>query len=160
MKPRNWKDAPIEGCPVTPLRKFTDERGWLAEFFRHDELPSSLHPLMGYLSLTHPGVARGPHEHRDQTDLFVFFDGTFRLYLWDDRAVASTYGHRQVLDLGRDNAATVIVPPGVVHAYRNVGEQSALILNCPNQLYAGPGKQEPVDEIRHEDLSDSPFVMA
>lgn len=160
MAKQAWKDAPIEGCPVTPLRKFSDERGWLAEIFRHDELPEPLHPVMGYLSLTHPGVARGPHEHRDQTDLFVFFDGMFRLYLWDTREASPTSGHRQVLDLGRDTPATVIVPPGVVHAYRNIGNTDALIFNCPNQLYAGHGKQEPVDEIRHEDLPNSPFVMA
>lgn len=160
MTQHSWNDAPIEGCPVTPLRKFADERGWLAEIFRHDELPESLHPMMGYLSLTHPGVARGPHEHRDQTDLFVFFDGTFRLYLWDARVDSPTSGNRQVLDLGRDNSATVIVPPGVVHAYRNIGEQNALIINCPNQLYAGQDKQESVDEIRHEDLADTPFVLA
>lgn len=156
----SWIDAPIEGCSITPLAKYADERGWLAEFFRQDELPPTVHPVMGYLSMTHPGVARGPHEHRDQTDLFVFFDGLFRLYLWDARADASTHGHRQVFDLGREHPATVIVPPGVVHAYRNIGEENALIINCPNRLYAGEGKQEPVDEIRHEDISDSPYVMA
>ena len=47
----------------------------------------------------------------------------------------------------------------MVHAYRNVGEHDALIINCPNQLYAGEGKQESVDEIRHEDQAESVFVM-
>ena len=155
----HWKDAPIDGCLITPLKKFADGRGWLIEFFRQDELPSALHPRMGYLSMTHPGVARGPHEHRDQTDLFVFFNGAFRLFLWDTRREAPTFGHRQVMDLGEANPTVAIVPPGVVHAYRNVGEHEALIINCPNQLYAGEGKQEPVDEIRHEDQAESVFVM-
>ncbi len=155
----HWKDAPIDGCLITPLKKFADARGWLTEFFRQDELPSALHPVMGYLSMTHPGVARGPHEHRDQTDLFVFFNGAFRLYLWDTRRDAPTFGHRQVMDLGEANPTVAIVPPGVVHAYRNVGEHDALIINCPNQLYAGEGKQESVDEIRHEDQAESVFVM-
>ena len=155
----DWKDAPISGCRITPLTKFTDERGWLAEVFRHDELPPALHPAMGYLSLTHPGIARGPHEHVDQTDLFVFFDGTFRLYLWDNRQDSPTLGHRQFVDVGRAHPVVAIVPPGVVHAYRNIGETDALIFNCPNQLYAGEGKRSPVDEIRHENADDSPFVM-
>ncbi len=155
----HWKDAPIDGCLITPLKKFADTRGWLIEFFRQDELPSALHPVMGYLSMTHPSVARGPHEHQDQTDLFVFFNGTFRLYLWDTRREAPTFGHRQVMDLGEANPTVAIVPPGVVHAYRNVGEHDALIINCPNQLYAGEGKQESVDEIRHEDQAESVFVM-
>ncbi len=155
----DWKDAPIDGCAVTPLRKFSDERGWLAEIFRQDELPAALHPVMGYLSQTYPGVARGPHEHRDQTDLFVFFDGVFRLFLWDAREASPTCGHRQVLRLGRDHPAVALVPPGVVHAYRNVGPEAALIFNCPNRLYAGEGKKGPVDEIRHEDRAGSPYAM-
>ena len=154
-----WRDGDIEGCRIQPLRRFSDDRGWLAEFFRQDELPADLHPVMGYLSLTHPGVARGPHEHENQTDLFLFFDGQFRVYLWDARADSPTYGTRQVLDLGKSNLAAVIVPPGVVHAYRNVGDSDALIVNCPNALYAGEGKSETVDEIRHEELEDSPFRM-
>ncbi len=154
-----WKDAPIEGCPVTPLKQYSDDRGWLGEFFRHDELPSNLHPVMGYLSLTKPGVSRGPHEHEHQTDLFLFFSGAFRLFLWDDRKDSATYGCRQVLDVGEKNPMIAIVPPGVVHAYWNVGETEALVVNCPNQLYAGEGKKEPVDEIRHEELENSPFVM-
>lgn len=160
MSPNNtWKDEEIEGCRIQQLRQFSDERGWLAEFFREDELPEELHPVMGYLSLTHPGIARGPHEHEAQTDLFLFFDGQFRVYLWDARRNSPTFGHRRRLELGAAVKAVVIVPPGVVHAYRNVGETDAFIVNCPNALYAGEGKVEPVDEIRHEDLEDSPYVM-
>ena len=42
----------------------------------------------------------------------------------------------------------VWIPPGVVHAYRNVGTIPGLVFNSPNRLYAGYGKREPVDEIR------------
>ena len=106
----NWKDGLIDGCLITPLRKFSDARGWLGEFYRHDELDPALHPVMGYISMTHPGVARGPHEHLDQTDLFVFFKGAFRLYLWDNRHASPTFGHRQVVDLGEANPTVAIVP--------------------------------------------------
>lgn len=154
-----WQSGAIDGCEIRLLEPFRDERGWLAEFFRRDELPEALHPAMGYLSLTHPGIARGPHEHADQTDLFLFFSGTFRMYLWDARAESPTYGRRMREDLGEARRAAVLIPPGVVHAYLNVGRADAYIVNCPNRLYAGPGKREPVDEIRHEDRADSPFVL-
>ena len=62
-------------------------------------------------------------------------------------------------ELGEATPAVAIVPPGVVHAYRNIGQHDAIIINCPNQLYAGEGKKEPVDEIRHEDRAESVFVM-
>ncbi len=62
----------INGVVVRDLRKFVDERGWLAELFRHDELDAEYFPTMSYISSTEPGVQRGPHEHLEQADFFVF----------------------------------------------------------------------------------------
>jgi len=155
----NWKDGPVQGCIITPLSKYEDDRGWLAEIFRTDELEPSLLPLMTYISQTDAGKTRGPHEHREQTDLFAFYSGDIRLFLWDNRSGSATYGNRKVLSVGESNQVIVVIPPGVAHAYRNNGNTAALIVNCPNRLYAGPGKSEPVDEIRHEDQTDSPFQL-
>ena len=154
-----WKAGNIDGCMISPLKKFGDERGWLGEFFRQDELDERLHPVMGYISETKPATTRGPHEHEEQTDLFLFFSGTFRIYLWDGREDSPTHGIRQRLEAGADNPVTLIIPPGVVHAYRNIGETPALVVNCPNRLYAGEGKQEPVDEIRHEGRENSRYLL-
>lgn len=51
----------------------------------------------------------------------------------------------------------VVIPPGVVHGYRNISGEDALVINLPNRLYRGEGKAEDVDEIRHEDDPDSPY---
>jgi hypothetical protein len=75
----------------------------------------------------------------------------FRLFLWDSRPESPTCGRRTVVVVGESNPMAVWVPPGVVHAYRNIGKVPGLVFNAPNRLYAGWGKQEPVDEIRHED---------
>ena len=152
-------DQPIDGCIIEPLSRFNDERGWLTELFREDDLPAELLPAMAYISSTKPGITRGPHEHREQTDIFVFFHGQYRLYLWDNRRDSPTHGNHLVRELGENEPARVIVPPGVVHGYRNIGNTHALIINCPDKLYAGHGRQHPVDEIRHESLADSPFRM-
>src|SRR5947209_5876781 len=58
-----FKRGKIEGVMVRDLRKYLDERGWLAELFRHDELPEEFYPQMGYISQSEPHVQRGPHEH-------------------------------------------------------------------------------------------------
>lgn len=155
----DWKDGIIADCPVSPLRKFSDDRGWLSEIFRIDERPDGHDPAMAYVSETLPGVARGPHAHRDQSDLFAFFDGRFRVYLWDDRPDSPTKGIRQVFEAGREQPRTVRIPPGVVHAYRCLSEAPSLILNLPDRMYAGPGRAEPVDEVRYEDLDDSPYRL-
>ena len=150
----------IHDVVCKPLGKFLDERGWLTELFRSDELEPGVMPAMAYISMTLPGVARGPHEHVDQTDLFCFMGpSNFKVYLWDARPGSPSCGLKQVLYAGGDAPMMVIVPPGVVHAYRNIGLESGIVFNAPNRLYAGEGKREPVDEIRHEELVDSPFQL-
>jgi dTDP-4-dehydrorhamnose 3,5-epimerase len=146
----------IPGVIAYPLRRFDDRRGWLTELFRDDELPEGFRPAMGYISMTRPGVARGPHEHRDQTDGFAFLSGIFEITLWENRPGRERA--KWVFRAGEETPIFLIVPPGVVHAYRNVGEGDALVFNFPDQLYAGKGKTEPVDEIRHEDI-DSEFQL-
>lgn len=155
-----YVDGEIEGVEIRPLKKYTDNRGWLIEIFRHDDLAEDRWPVMTYISSTLPGVARGPHEHVDQTDGFAFIGPSdFKLYLWDAREESPTYGHRLVQVFGESNPAAVWIPPGVVHAYRNVGEVPGLVLNAPNRLYAGWGKKEPVDEIRHEEAEPQVYPL-
>lgn len=147
----------MPGVLVRRIDRHEDARGWLIELFRDDELPQGFEPTMGYLSVTHPGVARGPHEHVDQTDGFAFISGTFRLFLWENRPGAAD--KRVVMDVGEGELVFVTVPPGVVHAYKNIGSDDAFVLNFPDRLYAGVNRAEPVDEIRHEDDADSRFGM-
>ena len=143
-----------------PLTKFLDERGWLTELFRNDELDPDIAPVMSYISMTQPGVARGPHEHLDQTDYFCFLGpSNFKVYLWDARPGSPTFGVKQVVYAGVDAPTMMVVPPGVVHAYRNIGMENGIVFNAPNRLFAGQGKREPVDEIRHEESGDSPFQL-
>lgn len=155
-----FTDGSIEGVILKSYRKYADNRGWLVELFRQDELDTEHYPVMAYVSSTLPGVTRGPHEHKEQTDYFGFVGpSTFRVYLWDARKDSPTFGHRMIFDAGEENPMAVIIPPGVVHAYRNIGTVSGWVFNAPNKLYAGYKKQEKVDEIRHEDEPDSPYSM-
>ncbi len=153
-------DGPIQDVRWAPLNPFADQRGWLAELFRNDELPRALHPQMAYVSQTLPGVVRGPHEHEHQSDLFGFFGPSdFELHLWDARLGSPTYWRKQILVVGQSNMASVMIPPGVVHAYKNIGTLAGLVFNSPNRLYAGSGKTERVDEIRHEEDPNTPFIL-
>ena len=145
-----------EGVVIKSLKSYGDVRGYLTELFRSDELPEGFLPGMGYISVTHPGISRGPHEHVHQTDLFAFVDGEYELRLWENRDGFEPWEIRITVGVG--NPSAVIVPPGVVHGYKNVGDQDAYVLNFPDKLYGGQNRSEPVDEIRHEEIN-SPFSM-
>jgi dTDP-4-dehydrorhamnose 3,5-epimerase and related enzymes len=145
----------IAGVIITPLTRHSDPRGWLSEIWRNDEFPAGFNPAMGYVSLTCPGVVRGPHEHREQSDFFVFLCGKFKLHLWDNRSSREEL----VLEVGEANPVSVLVPPEVVHAYENVGLWNAVVLNFPDRLYTGWGRAEAVDEIRYENDSETRFQL-
>ena len=151
---------------IKKLNKFKDNRGWLAEFWRNDEM-KNFKPAMAYVSLTKPGMARGPHEHVYQSDCFIFVGpGSFHLHLWDARVTTHRHGpsktakQYEVLRVGEKNPTLVIVPPGVVHGYKCVSKTDGYVINMPDKLYCGEGKKDEVDEIRWEDNPESPYKIA
>ena len=156
----NFKEGEIKGVIIKKLNKFTDERGFLVETFRVDNLPNNLQPVMSYVSYTNPGIARGPHEHLKQTDIFCFMGpGNFKVKFWENRKESDNYGNCMEVVGGKDNPVRVIVPPGVVHGYKNISEGvDGMVLNYPDKLYRGWDKKEEVDEIRHEDKEDKFYL--
>ncbi len=146
----------IDGVIIKKINKKVDSRGWLAEFLRSDEV--AYRPAMGYVSLTKPGIGRGPHEHKFQSDAFIFMGpGNFKLYLWDNRE--DSQGEHLEIEAGENNPVLIIVPPGVVHGYKCVGDVAGLCINLPDKLYRGEGKIEEVDEIRWENDKKSPYKI-
>lgn len=148
----------INGVVIKELKKYKDERGYLMEIYRHDEI--DLNVAMAYLSQTLPGVVRGPHEHVYQTDFFIFpGTGDFKLFLWDRRVSSDTKGEKMEIIVGASNPCTVVVPPGVVHGYKCISSEAALSINFPDKLYKGINKNDEVDEIRWENDEQSPYKI-
>jgi dTDP-4-dehydrorhamnose 3,5-epimerase len=155
----DFKIGEIKGIIIKDLIKNEDNRGWLIELFRKDMIEDDIFPAMSYISMTYPGIVRGPHEHLEQTDYFCFVGSIFKLLMWDNREESATYKNKMSLSIGENNPKMVIVPPRIVHAYKNIGGKPGFVINLPNRLYAGRGKKEKVDEIRYEGNQDSPFKV-
>ncbi len=157
-------DGSISGAMIEEMQAHGDDRGWLAELFRKDDLRrlrrrgriTADDPQMMYMSMTRVGQMRGPHSHVVQTDVFVFVSSKFEMFMWDDRSNSTTYRHRFMVTTDPKALTRVIVPAGVVHAYRAL-DKDGLTVNCPDQLYRGWDKKKQVDEVRWEGRADSPF---
>jgi dTDP-4-dehydrorhamnose 3,5-epimerase len=64
-----------------------------------------------------------------------------------------------VLEAGEKRAVAIIIPAGVVHAYKNIGGVPGWSLNFPNSLYGGVGRKSEIDEIRYEDDPETLFRL-
>jgi len=157
----DFKKGKIDGVIIKELIKFTDERGFLIETFRIDNLPDILLPVMSHISYTKPGIARGPHEHLKQTDIFCFIGpGDFKIKFWDNRKKSKTYGNYMEFFGGKKNPIMVIIPFGVVHGYKNISkDEIGMVINYPDRLHRGWGRKEDVDEKRYENDKQSLFKM-
>lgn len=155
------------------LERIEDERGWLMELFRQDQLCQEDWPRMAYVSETKPGVVRGAHSHVSQADLFVFVGpGDFELHLWDLNEHARNQKRNPGMHFPIENSKlavnvfgesqpfAVLVPPGVVHGYKCVSDHPGWVFNFPNKMYGGAGKKYLVDEIRHEETPKEEYGMA
>ncbi|MFQ5925856.1 MAG: dTDP-4-dehydrorhamnose 3,5-epimerase family protein [Terriglobia bacterium] len=138
----------IAGVRVKPLRVIPDERGRLMEILRSDD---DLFTKFGqlYMTTAHPGVVKGWHYHKKQVDNFAVVKGMIKLVLYDRREDSPTRGEVNEFFLGVHNPQLVQVPPLVLHGFKGVGTEEAIVLNCPTELY---NHQEP-DEFRVDPFS-------
>ena len=133
----------IEGVQTKKLKVIPDSRGRLMEMVRaDDEIFKGFGQV--YLTTTLPGVVKGWHLHKLQTDNVVCVYGMIRLGLFDDRKDSPTYGVVNEFYLGVHNPLLVQIPPLVYHGWKCVSTEEALIVNTVTHTY---DYQEP-DEYR------------
>jgi dTDP-4-dehydrorhamnose 3,5-epimerase len=101
----------IEGLLRIPVRRYEDDRGWLAEIRRDSALPKRT--LQTNVSFSRRGVIRGLHYHeRGQDDLFVCLSGTARIVVLD-RQTDEVFTE----DIGDENPMALYVPGRHAHGF-------------------------------------------
>ena len=127
------------------LRVIPDERGRLMEILRSDD-EFFLKFGQLYMTTAYPGVVKGWHFHKKQIDNFAVVKGTIKLVLYDSRPKSKTYREVNEFFLGEHNPILVQIPAMVLHGFKGVGVEEAIVVNCPTELY---DYKEP-DEFRVE----------
>jgi dTDP-4-dehydrorhamnose 3,5-epimerase len=124
----------IEGVTMKKLRVIPDERGFLMEMLRCDD--EFFHEFgQVYLSVAYPGVVKGWHYHRKQTDNFAVVKGMLKVVLYDMREDSPTYGTVNEFFMGEKNPILLVIPPLVAHGVKAVGPEAGYLVNCPTEPY-------------------------
>ncbi|MFH1090576.1 MAG: dTDP-4-dehydrorhamnose 3,5-epimerase family protein [Pseudomonadota bacterium] len=146
----------IHGVQVKELRVIPDERGRLMEMLRADD---QIFEKFGqvYLSTTYPGVVKGWHAHRRQTDFITCVKGMIKLVLYDPREASPTQGLINEFFIGEYGPRLVKVPCLVQHGWKCVSEEEAYIINVVTEVfnYADPDEQR-----LHPHQNDIPYDWA
>jgi dTDP-4-dehydrorhamnose 3,5-epimerase len=124
----------ICGVRHKSLKVIPDERGRLMEILRaDDELFRKFGQL--YMTTAYPGVVKGWHFHKKQIDNFAVVKGTIKLVLYDSRPDSKTYREVNEFFMGEHNPILVQIPSMVLHGFKGVGLEEAIVVNCPTEVY-------------------------
>lgn len=143
----------IKDVVLKPLKVIPDERGFLMEILRKDD-PFFQQFGQVYLTVVYPGVVKGWHFHKLQTDHFCVVKGMAKVVLYDRRDDSPTRGEVNEFFLGDHNRTLLVIPPGVLHGMKGTSPDPALLINVPTHMY---DYKEP-DEFRvHPHDNDIPY---
>jgi dTDP-4-dehydrorhamnose 3,5-epimerase len=124
----------IHGVVTKKLKVIPDERGRLTEILRSDD---ELFTKFGqiYMTTAYPGVVKGWHYHKKQTDHFAVVKGMIKLVLYDNREDSPTKGEINEFFLGEHNPMLVKIPQLVLHGFKCASHEEAICINIPTEVY-------------------------
>jgi dTDP-4-dehydrorhamnose 3,5-epimerase len=153
----------IPGVVVKDLKAIPDERGRLMVVLRNDE-PCFTQFGQMYVTTTYPGVVKGWHAHRIQTDYICCIRGMIKLvlcmqegkdieslsYQWTAEIskdmsfarIIERHGHIEELFIGTHNPKLVVIPPGILHGWKCISEEESVILCMTSEPYDSQNPDE------------------
>jgi dTDP-4-dehydrorhamnose 3,5-epimerase len=135
----------IADVQVKSFALWPDDRGYFLEIARLEQglvsdFPSGTTQVSA--ALNYPGIIKAFHYHKHQTDYWVAAAGLLQVALVDLRLDSKTYGVKNTLYVGALRPWQVLIPPGVAHGYKVIGEQPSMLVYITNRTY------DPSDEGR------------
>lgn len=135
----------IDGVQVNPFALWPDDRGYFLEVARLRQGLIADFPLDSTqvsAALNYPGIIKAFHFHKFQTDFWVPTAGLLQIALVDLRRGSRTYGAKNTFYLGALRPWQLLIPPGVAHGYKVIGDQPSVLVYITNRTY------DPKDEGR------------
>ncbi len=135
----------IAGIRIQPFPVWPDDRGYFLEVARLGQGLVSEFPAQSTqvsAAFNYPGIVKAFHYHKLQTDYWAAATGLLQVALVDLRVGSSTYGWKNTLYVGALRPWQILIPPGVAHGYKVIGEQPSVLVYITNRIY------DPTDEGR------------
>jgi len=125
----------IKDIKFKQLRVICDERGKLIEMLRCDDKDFFTKFGQVYETTVYPGVVKGWHYHKKQTDNFIVIKGMVKVVLYDARKRSPTYKQINEFFMGEHNLSMLRIPPLVYHGFKGTGTEEAIIICCPTEPF-------------------------
>ena len=113
----------IKNLVINKLDIRSDERGWLAEILRKENLNGKKDFGQIFITVAKPGVTKGNHYHKRKEEWFCVIRGRGKLLLKENPS-----GQYQEVPMGEENMVAVKIPPDVTHAIQNIGDEMLYLL--------------------------------
>ena len=139
----------IDGVKIKQLKVFPDGRGFITEVIKQGENIFVEVQQTTYTE-TYPGVIKAFHWHKKQTDVWFVATGMAQVVLYDLRKNSSTFKQTDIFYLGEQNRALLLIPPGVAHGYRVLGNEPIKLFYHTDQIYDPQNPDE--ERIAFDDL--------
>ncbi|MDP1695949.1 MAG: methyltransferase domain-containing protein [archaeon] len=126
-KSENTKgNTDLLGAEIKPLKIFANDQGYLFETLRADDKIFEGKFGQVLVSEVYPGVIKGLHLHRKQTDYTTCIKGNIKYIL-----AKEVDGKVQIktLIIGEKNPILIKTPPGLWHGYSPLANEKATILH-------------------------------
>lgn len=147
----------IEGVKIKILKVHKDipdtnnpdeKPGYLMEVLRSDE---GLLKKFGQTTFTvaYPGTIKAFHWHKKQDDLWFVAAGRAMVVLHDLRGGSPTRGETQTILADENGPHLILIPQGVAHGYKVLGEKPAMLFYHTTEPYDSAAPDE--ERVPHDD---------
>lgn len=128
----------IAGVEIEPLTFWPDDRGYFLEVQRLGCGPAAQFPANTSqisAALNYPGAVKAFHYHLHQTDCWTPARGMLQVALVDLRRGSRTFGARNTMYVGALRTWQILIPPGIAHGYKVIGNTDAMLIYMTDRFY-------------------------
>ena len=133
-------DSPklIAGVRCAAVALWPDDRGYFLEVQRAGQgLPAAFPKETTQISaaVNYPGIVKAFHYHLHQTDCWTPAMNMLQVALADLRTDSPTFGVRNTIYVGNLRPWQILIPPGVAHGYKVLGQNPSMLIYATDRFY-------------------------